>query len=496
MSSRPARARRHLHFKRLTFSFLAALGVTACALSAQSPGDEPIVTTHHSVTVGGRTLAYTARAGRIAIRDNDDGSAHGQMFFVSYTLDRPANAPPRPITFAWNGGPGSNAGLVHLIGFGPKRIAPHTGATHWSVIPNDGTWLDFTDLVFVDPIGTGYSRVTKPEYMHEFYSTRGDAESVAEFIRVWRARYGNPDAPLFLAGESYGVTRASNVADALEGRDTHVRGVILMGLEPPLGHISDTLRAALEVPSYTVAALTHGRLAADLQSRPDVAMQQSEQWSRDVYAGALARAASLGDAERDSVRRTLSRYTGLDASAIDHASLVVPYPRFGATLLRGDGKFVGLYDVRMTGPLDTVPGPYDPRTDPSLMHLTDPVTMLRYFRDELGYRNDLAYQGPWGGSYPPPATFRGDWMSVRWDWKADTLIHGSPLEHAMASDTAMKVLVVCGMYDLVCPYAVVEEKLRGVSPRVRWARLAGGHAVYTDDRARLALKQAARELMR
>jgi pimeloyl-ACP methyl ester carboxylesterase len=128
------------------------------------------------------------------------------------------------------------------------------------------------------------------------------------------------------------------------------------------------------------------------------------------------------------------------------------------------------------------------------MHLTDPVAVLRYLRDELGYRNDLNYQGPWGGGYPPPASFRGDWMSVRWDWKADTLIQGSPLESVMAKDSSLRALVICGTYDLVCPYAVVEAKTRGVA-RVRTTILPGGHAVYTDDRARLALKRAVRELV-
>ena len=155
--------------------------------------------------VDGHTLRYTARAGHISIRDNDAGMIHGRMFFVSYTLDRPAG-PPRPVTFLWNGGPGSNAALVHLIGFGPKRIAPPPGAAteaRWAVVDNPGTSLDFTDLVFVDPIGTGYSRVTKPEYMSEFYQTRGEAESVAELIRVYLLRYTGGGAPIFLAGESY-----------------------------------------------------------------------------------------------------------------------------------------------------------------------------------------------------------------------------------------------------------------------------------------------------
>ena len=263
--------------------------------------DEPIVTTRHAVTIGARSLRYTARAGRIPIRDNEAGDVHAQMFFVSYTLDRAPTDPPRPLTFVWNGGPGSNAALVHLIGFGPKRIAPPPGAkpgdgTRWVIQPNPGTWLETTDLVFVDPIGTGYSRPTRAEYGPEFYQTRGDAESVAEFIRVYRTRFDAFDAPLFLAGESYGVTRAAGVAAALETRGTDVRGVILLGLALPLGSVSPAMRAALGLPSLAVAAFTNAKLAPDLQRDRAATMKQAEAWATTVYSGALARHDRLGDA--------------------------------------------------------------------------------------------------------------------------------------------------------------------------------------------------------
>ena len=174
--------------------------------------EDGIVTTKHSVNVGGRTLAYTARAGHIPIRVNDTGEVHGYMFFIAYTADRAAGEPQRPLTFLWNGGPGSSSSLVHLLGFGPRRL-DENGVAH----PNDGTWLGVTDLVFVDPIGTGYSRPAKAEYGAEFYQNRGDAESVAEFIRVYITRADAWDRPLFLAGESFGVSRAVRVAGALFG---------------------------------------------------------------------------------------------------------------------------------------------------------------------------------------------------------------------------------------------------------------------------------------
>lgn len=469
---------------------------------AQS-GEEPVVTTRHAVTVAGRTLQYTARAGRIPIRDNEAGDVHGQMFFVSYTLDRPGNAPPRPLTFLWNGGPGSNAALVHLVGFGPKRIAPPPGAragdgTRWIVEPNPGTWFDETDLVFVDPIGTGFSRPTRAEYGAEFYQTKGDAESVAEFIRVYRTRFDAFDAPIFLAGESYGVTRAAGVAEALEARGTDVRGVILLGLELPLGTMPASKRAALGLPTFTVAAFTNHKLAPDLQRDLDATMRQAEQWAARDYASALARRDSVSEAERDSVVRTLARFTGLDASLIDRRTLTVNRMQLGNYLLRRERRFVGQYDSRLVGPLDTTQAIYDPGKDPSLMNLLDDVMVLRYIRNELGYRSDLRYQGPWGGGYPPPTTFRGDWMSVRWNRGVAAPAHDSsapppqPLRNAMRMNPSLRVFSACGIYDLVCDYygnVVAANDLDAATrANVSVYSYPGGHAVYTDPRAHVALR--------
>jgi len=479
-------------------AWVVFLIVLAQRVAAQNQ-EEPVVTTRHAVVVDGRALRYTARAGRIAIRDNDAGDVHGQMFFVSYTLDRASGAPPRPLTFAWNGGPGSNSALVHLIGFGPKRIALPRGAkpgdgTRWIVEPNPGTWFGETDLVFVDPIGTGYSRPTRAEYAREFYQNRGDAESVAEFIRVYRTRYDAFDAPIFLAGESFGVTRAAGVADALETRGTEVRGVILLGLALPLGTMSPATRTALGLPGLTIAAFTQGKLSPDLQRDMMTTVKQAETWASGDYARALERRDSLTAAQRDSVVRALSRFTGLDAALIDRKTLTIDRMQLGNYLLRREGKFVGQYDTRMIGALDTTDAPYDPTKDPSLQRLLDDVAVLRYLRDELGYRNDLRYQGPFGGGYPPPTTFRGDWMSVRWSRPAsDSAAPPQPLQNAMRRNPSLRVLVGCGIYDLVCDYlgnAWTADHLGASLARNVVARsYPGGHAMYTDPRAHMELKR-------
>jgi len=202
----------------LTVALLAVLQTPGPPPAAQ----EPMVSTRHRVNLRGRVLGYTATAGRLPIMDNETGAVHAWVFTVSYTLD--GGGSDRPVTFAWNGGPGSNAGLIQLGGIGPRRF---TSDGH--LVDNQETWLDRTDLVFVDPVGTGFSRVTRPEYADEFFQTKGDAESVAELIRVWRSRFARWGAPLYLVGESFGVGRAARVAQVLERRRIPVRGIVLIG---------------------------------------------------------------------------------------------------------------------------------------------------------------------------------------------------------------------------------------------------------------------------
>jgi carboxypeptidase C (cathepsin A) len=489
---------------RRALAWTALLAAIATALPAQGTADAyGIVTTHHRVVVDGKVLAYTARAGLIPIRDNEAGDVHANIFFIAYTLDGAPGAPARPLTFLWNGGPGSNSGLVHLLGFGPKRV------TRTGLVDNADTWLAFTDLVFVDPVGTGYSRPLKAAYEPEFYQPRGDAESVAEFIRVYRTRYDAFAQPLYLAGESYGVTRAALVTQALERRRTRVAGAIMLSLALPLGKIADAWREASIVPSFTAAAWYNKQLAPDLPADLAGALAASESWTNATYAPALAGRDGLTNAQRDSVVAGLARFTGLSANKIDRQKLTVSMQAFGDELLARENKGVGHYDSRITGVRDTLQRIYDPRTDPSLKDILDATTVLLYLRTELGYRSDLYYAGPFGGGYPPSAQFRGDWMSVRWsrvaasdsargaakssDWfaVADSLA-AAWLAAALEYDHGLRVMIACGRFDLACAYFGNEHQQRQLpaafADRVHVYTYDGGHAIYTDSIARRRLR--------
>ena len=495
---------------RAILTLTLATACVAAPVAQQDVAQTPaIVTTRHQVTIGGTVLRYTARAGTIPIRDNDTGDVHAHMFFVAYTLDRAPGAPARPLTFLWNGGPGSNSGLVHLLGFGPKRITAATGtmprysSSGTALVDNQETWLTVSDLVFVDPVGTGYSRPTKPEYGAEFYQNQGDAESVAEFIRVCRLRLDAFESPVYLMGESFGVTRASLVAEALTRRRTKVAGVILLSGGFPLeGDVPAPMRNALSLPMWTAAAHVNKKLEPDLQRGTiDDAIRASMAYAEGDYASALAKIDALSPAERDAVVARLARFTGLPASQINPKTLRVTTEQVSNTLL-GNDLMVGRYDSRLTGPRDTSGGPYDPTTDPSLKDILDAASVLRYLREELGYKSDLFYQGPFGGGYPPPTAFRGDWMSVRWN-RATPAAAGrggsatpappAGLAAALAADPDLRVFHACGYFDMAIACHASDYAARRVAPalatRVSSRVYAGGHATYTDDAARRQLRE-------
>ena len=478
-------------------------------ITVQPVHSKAVVTTRHKVTVGGKTLEYTARAGKLPISDNETGEAHANMFFIAYLLDRDPADLPHPLTFLWNGGPGSSSSLVHLLGFGPKSV--RFGA---DPIDNPGTWLEFTDLVFVDPVGTGYSRPTKAEYGKEFYQTKGDSESVAEFIRVFRNRFAAWDAPLIIGGESFGVRRAAGVAEVLQRRGITVDGVILISGGFPLGELSAELKTALKASTYTAAAFANKKLEPELLEDLPTTLKQAEGWAVTEYAPALARKDELSEPEKTKIISQFSRFTGIDESLVDSEKLSLGTGEYSVLLLKDRNEMVGRYDSRLTGPHDPIEKQYNPTKDPSLKNIISGVSVLRYFRDHLRYVSDLVYQGPFGGGYPPPAEPRGDWMSVKWDWSAERkgrsesdqslsaedILSSQSLYVAMKANPALKVFVASGYFDLVSNYAAIAYQADHLDPDIKKnvtvRAYGGGHAIYTDETAQLEMKRDVAEFIK
>jgi carboxypeptidase C (cathepsin A) len=499
------------------FGLAAILGMASAAGAASIPphGDRTVVT-RHQVTLAGKPFKYTAYAGQIPLLVNDTGERMGTVFFIAYMADRKPGAPKRPVTFLWNGGPGSNAAQIHFMGFGPKRpktadLYPDYGPdTETPLADNAETWLQESDLVFIDPPGTGFSRATTIPYRDVLYTSRGDAEATAETIRIVLNRFDDWDAPLVIGGESYGTTRAMLVAEALEKRRTHVGGVILISGGYNAGQkVPQPLNQALAITEFTAAAHYHHRLPPDLQALSEAeAVKRAEAWARTTYAPALARRDQLTDAERAEVLAGLARFTAVDGKVADQKTLTLSSAEFYDHLLADRGLELGRYDARVTVRARPAGQPWLPTGDPSLQRMADLMNGTSrvfngYVRRDLGFESDLLYRGPFGGAFHPeplnPAPGSGlpsDWMSAMFKIEGgalgDSQAGEPPLKQAMEQDPRLQVLAVRGQYDGSC--AQLDEAVARTDPALR-ARVAAlclpaGHMVYSDLPARRTLRQA------
>src|SRR5437667_1458651 len=265
-----------------------------------------------------------------------DGETEARMFFMAYTLDEGGARGRRPLTFSFNGGPGSASVWLHLGALGPKRVPMNPDGTMpappYQLIDNEQTWLNQTDLVFIDPVGTGYSRVVRPE-AQRFFGLNGDIESVGEFIRMYLSRYERWTSPLFLAGESYGTTRASALSGYLIGRGIAFNGIVListiMNFETTDFASGNDLPYVMYLPSYAATAWFHKKLAGDLQTRSvQDLVAEVEQWAANDYSLALEKGDRLTAQERQDAIARMSRYTGLSSQFVDNANLRVSLSLF------------------------------------------------------------------------------------------------------------------------------------------------------------------------
>jgi carboxypeptidase C (cathepsin A) len=512
----------------------AALAIAAAPMQQSATFQEPtLATSRHSIRVNGATLGYTARLGLLPIRHNDTGEVRGHFGFVSYSLDRAAGQAPRPVIFLWNGGPGSDSTTVHFTGFGPRRIrTPDDPARPAPVTTelydNDATWLTFADLVFVDPVGTGFARPARTEYAADFYNTLGDIASTAEFIRTFRTRFDLLASPIFLAGESYGTWRAAGAAEILEQRGIRVAGVILISGGLAMGQAApDAIRTALFVPARTATAFYHGALAPELLKDEQATLREAEAWALNTYAPAWEQRASLSDADRDRIIAGLARYTGVPAASIDRANLSMTSPQFTATLLKERNVTLGRYDMRIlqgagvgvSAGASTVAGASTSASagrGTGAAGLSRSSIILRYLREDLGFRTDLAYQGLESG-WSPAAGGRAGGPGSRWVWNqgeaalasgtdaargANRAAVGSGdgppggsqpwMRRAMALNPRLRLFVAAGKYDSLNSCAdnswTVSHLDAAMTKNITVGCYAGGHMMYDTKIARLKLK--------
>jgi carboxypeptidase C (cathepsin A) len=465
-------------------------GVTGPGPAVGGEVDETPVITQHRINLDGKPLNYTATVQQMPIK-NAAGETEAHIFYMAYTLDGVTDVSRRPVTFCFNGGPGSASLWVHMGGMGPRspRLLANGAMPQppYQLKDNQDTWLDKTDLVFIDPVGTGYSRAKSIDVARRMNSVNGDIQSVGEFIRMYLVRNNREVSPLFIGGESYGTFRAAGLAGYLIDRGIAFNGLILIGTTLNLETIwsrSDDLVYELEFPTYAADAYYHKKVAPDLQ-RKDLKtfLREAEAFAMGDYANALAKGDDLGPAERKAVVEKIARFTGLDTRYIEESNLRWDVAHFTRQLLRNSHETIGRYDGRLAGPSSMNTGETS-EYDPSSTLITPPFTAMftHYIGTELGYKTDLFYY-PTGGIQP-------------WDYGVqngfgDTT---SMLRNAMVKNPYMKVLVAAAYYDLATPYYAVEYTFNhmGLSPQmhknVSWDFYQSGHMLYIDSDSHTKLK--------
>jgi carboxypeptidase C (cathepsin A) len=458
--------------------------------------DETPVVTKHSIQVNGKTLNYTATVAQMPLKDAS-GETEAHIFYTAYTLDG-ANSGKRPLTFCFNGGPGAASIWVHMGSMGPRspKLLPNGSMPPppYQMKDNPYTWLDQTDLVFIDPVGTGYSRAKTVEIARRMNSVQGDLQSVGEFMRMYITRNDRTLSPLFIAGESYGTFRAAGLAGYLIDRGIAFNGVILISATLNLETIwsrSDDLVYALELPTYAADAWYHKKVAADLQKRELRAfLKEVEGFAMGEYSTALNKGDALPANERKAVVDKLMRYTGLEARYIEQSNLRYDVQHFTRELLREKNQQIGRLDGRLTGPSSLNVGETS-EFDPSNTLIAPPFTAVftNYIRTELGYKTDLHYYVS-GGIQP-------------WDWQVqngfgDTT---SLLRNAFAKNPYLKVMVAAGYFDLATPYFAIEHTFNhmGLNPEmhknVSWAYYQSGHMLYIDNDSSAKFKKDVSEFL-
>jgi carboxypeptidase C (cathepsin A) len=448
----------------------------------------------NSINIGNRKLSYTSTAGFIPIKNPQTGEIEAKMFYIAYTLDNVANLSERPLTFSFNGGPGSSSVWLHLGALGPKRVKMLDNGfmppPPYKLVDNEYTWLTETDLVFVDTVGTGYSRATKPEFANKFFSVNGDIESVGEFIRMYLVQNQRWKSPIFLVGESYGTTRVSGLTNHLFERGIALNGILL--ISPVLNF--QTIRFAdgndlplvLILPSYTATAWYHKKLPPALQSKPlQQILEEARSFAINEYAPALLKIDKLSQTERQNLIEKLSNFTGLSPKFIEQNNFRIELAEFNKELLREQRKITGRLDSRFTASDKDASGD-SPSFDPSLTAIRPPYTATfnDYVRQELDFKSDLEYYILGGGI-------------GTWNWNVtNNYADVSPaLKIAMSKNPYMKVFIGCGYYDMATPFFASEYTISAMNlePELRrnviFSYYEAGHMMYIEKDSLRKLKE-------
>jgi carboxypeptidase C (cathepsin A) len=442
----------------------------------------------------GRPLDYEVNAGFVGVTQGGIGAERGELqaaiFTVAYTV-APADGRPRPLCFAFNGGPGSSSIWLHLGALGPKRVPilddGQMPAAPYAVVDNPLTWLEHFDLVFVDPPHTGYSVAVSDAARKQLLSVDGDVDALAEAMRAWLAANGRFGSPLYLAGESYGTTRGAALADKMQGLGLAFSGVILvscaMDLQSLVFSPRNDLPYALFLPAFANVAQFHGLLKGALGASSQAAREAAEAFVQDEYLGALHAGARLDAARRQRVARRVAELTGLPEALVLDRNLRISDQCFFFEALRDQGRIVGRLEARVTGPM-AASRTRDWEFDPGIEALVPPYTTagLAYLAG-LGVPTDVRYEVMSGEVHKAWRWARGSAEGSGDD--PGFTCTSTDLARAMRRNPHLRVFVASGRYDLGTPYSASDWSLAQLdAPADVLARLThryydAGHMFYT-----------------
>lgn len=444
---------------------------------------EVLSTTRHSIVIKGDKLDYTATAGNLLLKE-EDGKVKASIFFIAYTRDGVKDMKKRPVTFTFNGGPGSSSVWLHLGAFGPKRVHMTDKGEPlpppYRLVDNEETLLDVTDLVFIDPPSTGFSRIAPGEKHKDFHGVNEDVKAVGEFIRLYTTRQRRWDSPKFLAGESYGTTRAAALSGYLQDQlGMNLNGIMLVSAVLNFMTIrfddGNDLPYILYLPTYTATAWYHKKLGTELQADFRKALDEAEKFAMTDYTLALMKGSKLKSTETKEIAGKVARLTGLNTEFVMRSNLRVPIFRFTKELLRGERRSVGRFDSRYKG-IDRDAAGESPDYDPSYAAIqgTYTATLNQYLRNELKFESDSPYEILTGRVQP-------------WNFETATnryLNVSGSLRAAMTKNPHLKVFVANGYYDLATPYFATEYTFNhlGLDPslagNIMMENYAAGHMMY------------------
>jgi carboxypeptidase C (cathepsin A) len=453
----------------------------------QIPKEESVETTH-TVIIDGKEISYTAKVGTVIIKaeeEEKEPKAKASIFHISYTLNDVSDMKTRPLTFSFNGGPGSSSVWLHLGVLGPKRVISATDDANavpppYELVDNEYSILDITDLVFIDPVSTGYSRAVPGEKDKQFHEYKKDIESVAEFIRLYTSRNSRWTSPKFLIGESYGTTRASGLGGYLQKElGYYLNGIMLvssiLNFQTARFDSGNDLPYLLFLPTYTSTAFYHKMLFLMIRRPPRSTLDEVRNFASNVYSFALLKGDSLIGDERQAIIDKLHRYTGLSKKYITGSNIRINIHKFVKELLRDSHRTVGRLDSRFTG-IDRDDTAAEYEFDPSMVTILGPYasTFHDYVSKNLSFKSDLPYK-----------TFARLYEKWKYeDFHNKYLDVGETLREAISINPYLQILVCNGYYDLATPFFATEYTFNhlGLDPSLRenisMTYYKAGHMMY------------------